>query len=83
MLFKKGRSMNLSKGLNGILMDRVKIVITDLDDDEVVFDTTGILYKIRICPKVYMYHLGYFNLDLLLQNLVGSNIGIEIAVVDR
>lgn len=78
-----GRTTNLSEYLDSILFEDVKFTLTHSYSGKVLFDVEGKLLKQRTSKCLYLYHVGKFNVDSVLWNLVGSKLEFEIKNIGK
>ena len=78
-----GRTTNLSEYLNTMLFENVRFVLTHSYSGKVLFDVEGELLKQRTSKCFYLYHVGKFNVDSVLWNLVGSKLEFEIRNIGK
>lgn len=83
IIFAGGRTTNLSEYLNSMLFENVKFVLTHSYSGKVLFDVEGKLLKQRTSKCFYLYHVGKFNADSVLWNLVGNKLEFEIRNIDK
>lgn len=80
IMFSKGRSININNVLYTLYMEYadVYVSIVHLYTGEELFKASGSLYKDKIQPKYYTYHIDGQDLEEILWNNVGSKLSIEI-----
>lgn len=86
IMFHSGRNDNISDILYSMFMDKVDVAveIVDIYSGEVLFDAEGELYKERVQPKFYTYHIGdKDNLDKVLWDNVGRKVSINIKNITK
>ena len=83
IMFYQGRNVNINDILYSMYVDKsdVSIKIINKYSGNVLFDVTGKLYKDRIQPKYYSYHINGQDLEEVLWNNVGRKLTIEISNV--
>lgn len=80
VMFYNGRSVNLSDILYSMYIDRADIYakIKDMYYDEVLFESSGELYKDKVAPYFYLYFVGEDNLDEVLWDNIGRRLEIKL-----
>lgn len=81
-MFVEGRSVNLSDYLDALLLEQVRFKVVQSYDGGVLLDVSGKLYKNKIQPKYYTWHVENedenVDIDSMLWDLVGSKLIIEL-----
>lgn len=82
-IFSNGRLTNLSEILNVMLFDSVRMKAVDKYSGQVLFNVEGELLKKKVGKCFYLYHIGDFNIDEVLWELVGRKIEIDIKNITK
>lgn len=80
LMFYQGRNINLSDYLYAMYKDKacVSVQIKDLFTGKILFHAEGELWKEKVQPKFYTYHIGEYDLDGTLWDCVGRKVEIYI-----
>ena len=78
IMFSKGRLVNLTDTLYTMLLEDVSFIIRNMYDKKILLQAEGKLFKERVSPKYYLFHIDEVDIDTVLWNLVGSKIEIEL-----
>ncbi len=78
IMFSKGRSVNLTDILHTMLLEDVSFIVRNMYDKKILLKAEGKLFKERVSPKYYLFHIDETDIDSVLWNLVGSKIEIEL-----
>lgn len=85
IMFSNGRNINISDVLYSMYVDNahIKVKITNTYNNKILFVADGKLYKDKIQPKYYTYHVDKQNIDDVLWNNVGNRLEIEIKNISK
>ena len=87
IVFEGGRNTNLSDYFRILLLERVKFKLIHSYTGQVLVDVEGKLYKDKIQPKYYTWHVetdeGNVDIDDVLWNLVGNKVIIELKNINK
>lgn len=78
LMVGNGRATNLSEMLNVMLLENVRMKVVNKYNGQALFDVEGQLVKEKVSKSFYLYHIGNFNFDEVLWELVDRKIEIDI-----